>query len=47
MPSPQVFVNRAREKFDTDGRLTDEKTRAYLATFMQAFARWVRRNAPE
>ena len=47
MPAPQVFVGQARDKFDADGRLTDEKTRAYLKTFMAAFARWVVRNAPE
>ena len=47
MPSPQVFVGQARDKFDADGRLTDDKTRAYLRTFMAAFARWVARNAPE
>ena len=47
MPSPQVFVNRAREKFDADGRLTDEKTRDFLGTFMVAFERWVRRNSPD
>jgi chromate reductase len=46
MPSPQVFISLAREKFDADGRLTDERTRAALKTFMEAFQRWVQRNAP-
>jgi chromate reductase len=46
MPAPQVFVSLARDKFDADGRLTDEKTRAYLKTFMAAFVRWIERNAP-
>lgn len=46
MPAPQVFVGQARDKFDADGRLTDEKTRAYLKTFMEAFVRWIERNAP-
>lgn len=47
MPAPQVFVGHARDKFDADGRLTDQKTRTYLKTFMEAFARWVTRNAPD
>jgi chromate reductase len=47
MPSPQAFVSLAREKFDAEGRLTDERTRAFLVTFLQAFARWAERNARE
>jgi chromate reductase, NAD(P)H dehydrogenase (quinone) len=43
MPSPQVFVSQARDKFDADGRLTDEKTRTFLRKFMEAYAVWVRR----
>lgn len=46
LPGPQVFVGRARERFDADGRLTDDKTREYLGTFLQAFVRWIERNAP-
>lgn len=46
MPSPQVFIGRAGEKFDASGRLTDEKTRAFVASFLIAFARWIERNAP-
>jgi chromate reductase len=46
MPSPQVFVGMAREKFDADLRLTDEKTRAFLAKHLEAFATWVQRNGP-
>jgi chromate reductase len=46
MPGPQVFIGRAREKFDAEGRLTDEKTRAYLAKYLAAFASWVNRNTP-
>lgn len=47
LPGPQVFIGRAREKFDADGRLTDEKTRDYLRTFMEAFVRWIERNRPD
>ena len=45
MPSPQVFIGQARDKFDADGRLTDEKTRAFLRKFLEAYAVWVRRFA--
>jgi chromate reductase len=45
MPSPQVFVSQARDKFDADGRLTDERTRAFLRKFLEAYAVWVRRFA--
>jgi chromate reductase, NAD(P)H dehydrogenase (quinone) len=34
---PEVLVARAHEKFDADGRLTDEGTRDVLATFLQRF----------
>lgn len=43
MPAPQVFIGQAREKFDADGRLTDEKTRQHLAKFLAAFEVWMRR----
>ena len=44
MPSPQVFVGMARDKFDADLRLTDEKTRAFLVKYLEALAVWVERN---
>jgi chromate reductase, NAD(P)H dehydrogenase (quinone) len=43
MPQPEVLVYKAHEKFDADGRLTDEKTREFLAQFLVAFGEWVRR----
>ena len=45
LPSPQVFVGGARDKFDASLRLTDEKTRAFVAKFLAAFDTWVRKNA--
>lgn len=45
MPSPQVFVGSARDKFDADLRLTDERTRAYLPKFLSAFEAWVKKTA--
>jgi chromate reductase, NAD(P)H dehydrogenase (quinone) len=35
---PQVHVARAREKFDADGRLTDEATRKQVAELLEALA---------
>jgi chromate reductase len=43
MPQPEVLVARAHEKFDAEGRLTDEATREFLGRFLSAFEAWVRR----
>jgi len=43
MPQPELLVFRAHEKFDAEGNLTDEATRAYLGKFLAAFALWVQR----
>lgn len=43
MPQPELLVFRAHEKFDVEGRLTDEATRTYLGKFLAAFALWVER----
>jgi chromate reductase, NAD(P)H dehydrogenase (quinone) len=45
MPQPEVLVARAAEKFDAAGRLTDEPTRAFLATFLERLAAWIGRFA--
>lgn len=45
LPQPEVLVARAHEKFDSDGRLTDEQTRKFLARFLEAFAHWIGRFA--
>ena len=37
---PEVLVNRAGEKFDADGELTDEKTREFVRSLLQALAEW-------
>lgn len=41
MLRPEMAVPRAHEKFDDEGRLTDEKTREYLRDFLTAFAGWI------
>ena len=43
MPQPEILVYKAHEKFDAEGRLTDEKTREFLGRFMESFAEWIRR----
>ncbi len=39
---PEVYISRPREKFDADGRLTDEPTRERIRTLLQALADWTR-----
>ena len=43
MLRPEVIVPRAAERFDDGGRLTDETTRKFIASFLHDFSRWVRR----
>jgi chromate reductase len=43
MPQPEILVFKAHEKFDADGKLTDEVTAKYLGGYMVAFGEWVRR----
>ena len=45
LPQPEVLVGRAHEKFDSDGRLTDETTRKFLLLFLEEFAKWIGRLA--
>ena len=43
MLRPEVLVPRGAEKFDAEGRLTDERTREAVRKFLQAFALWIER----
>ena len=43
MPKPEVLVSFCRDKFDAEGRLTDEKTREHVQAFLSAFLDWTRR----
>jgi chromate reductase, NAD(P)H dehydrogenase (quinone) len=45
LPQPEILVYRAHEKFDADGRLTDEKTREFVGMLLQGLADWTRRLA--
>ena len=40
---PEVFVAGANNKFDAQGRLTDEPTRKFAAQLMQALVNWTAR----
>jgi chromate reductase, NAD(P)H dehydrogenase (quinone) len=42
---PEVLIPRAQDRFDADGRLTDESTRALLTQFGMAFVAFVQRFA--
>ena len=43
MPQPEVLVFRAHEKFDAEGRLTDEGTAKFLGLYLEAFKAWTLR----
>lgn len=43
LPGPEVLVARAREKFDEQGRLTDEATRRYVGELLLRLAAWTDR----
>ena len=43
MPQPEVLVSRAHEKFDAEGRLTDEATARFLGQYLVALQAWVAR----
>ena len=42
MLRPEVLVGRAQDKFDSTGRLTDDGTRVFVASFLAQFAGWIR-----
>ena len=40
---PEVFIALAQNKFDDQGRLTDEPTRGFIRLHLEALAAWTRR----
>jgi chromate reductase len=44
MQGPEAYLGGVADKFDGD-KLTDDSTRAFLQTFVDAFASWVERHA--
>jgi chromate reductase len=43
MPQPELLVFHANEKFNAEGRLTDDTTRGLLQSYLEALAKWVGR----
>ncbi len=43
MPQPELLVFKAHEKFDEQGKLTDEPTMRYVERYLVAFAAWIGR----
>ena len=41
MPSPEFLLFRAHEKFNSEGELTDEKSREFLERYLSSLADWV------
>jgi chromate reductase len=40
---PEVMIPKAHERFDANGKLTDEPTRQQVAKQLQAFVHWIER----
>jgi chromate reductase len=40
---PQVYVAKAANKFDSDGRLIDEDARHFLSLLLKTFSDWIRK----
>jgi chromate reductase, NAD(P)H dehydrogenase (quinone) len=40
---PEVMVGAANERFDAEGKLTDEQTREYVRRLLQSLVDWTRR----
>lgn len=43
LPQPEILVYRAHEKFDAEGRLTDERTREFVAKLLVGLASWTQK----
>ena len=43
LQKPEVFIGLAQNKFDANGKLTDEATRKVMGDFMLAFQDWIPR----
>lgn len=41
LQQPEVLIGRAHEKFDGEGRLTDPRTREFVALFLARLTRWL------
>ena len=46
LPAPQVLVAGARDRFDSNGRLTDEHARENIRSLLEALPAWIDRFRP-
>lgn len=44
MAQPEAYIGNAGERFDDNGKLTDDSTREFLRSFMEAFENWIHTN---
>ena len=47
MAGPEAYIAQAAALFNEDGKLTNETTVDFLRKFLDAFAQWIERNAPQ
>jgi chromate reductase, NAD(P)H dehydrogenase (quinone) len=45
MAQPEAYIGGAADLFDESGNLTNESTKEFLKTFLEAFEKWIRANA--
>ncbi|MCK0125079.1 NAD(P)H-dependent oxidoreductase [Gelidibacter salicanalis] len=45
MAQPEAYIGGAADLFDAKGKLTNDSTRDFLKTYMEAFEKWVITNA--
>ncbi len=45
MAQPEAYIGEAAALFDDNGKLTNDSTKEFLKSFMEAFEKWVRTNA--
>jgi chromate reductase len=43
MNKPEILIQKAGDKFDKDGNLTDESTREHIKKFLIEYAKWIER----
>lgn len=46
MPQPEILVARAHERFDQNGKLTDDRTRDFLRRYLESLRDWVHTFVP-
>jgi hypothetical protein len=43
MNRPEILIQKANDKFDKEGNLTDEPTREHIKKFLIEYTKWVER----